>query len=457
MTTFELSNLELYYQDIWNQTKQSIKDSEKIDDVVFESFFEDTQLSEMTENTAIITSKMKFNLLMMEQNQELIQEKLFDVTNRHLECKFLTESEYEDRLKTREGHTYDTFDDNILADFTFDNFVVGKSNKEAQSAALFCAHSPGKFYNPLFIYGDSGLGKTHLMYAIGNYIKKNTPDKKILYIAASDFIDQFFQASKTKTLDEFKAKMNGLDVLLVDDIQILAGKDKTNEMFFQIYNSLVNNRKQIILTSDKPPKDLNDIEERLISRFAQGLTVTINSPEFETRLNILKMKLKNNHNIDDANFCDEESLAYIATNCSDDIRSLEGMLNRLMYYSINFGNGRQIDYAFTVEALQDVVKRSSMNPNGVTPALIMTTVSRYYGLTKQQLLSKSRTKNISTARHIAMYLCRKLLDMPYKKIGNEFGKLDHATVISACNKIEKLSVTNEQYKQVLEEIQQRLL
>ena len=457
MTNIEMTTLDSYLNDVWKKVLELIISSEKFDKIVYDSYFVKTSLVELNDTTAIVTTSEKFGAILLENETSFFEKLLLEVIGREVQVKFVHEQDYVKNVevtKTVPSSTT-TIADNVLPDFTFENFVVGANNQEARAAAIACASYPGKFYNPLFIYGDSGLGKTHLMYAIGNFIKKNQPDKNILYIAASDFIDRFYMASKSKNIDEFKMELKSVDVLLVDDIQILAGKEKTNETFFQIYNSLVNNRKQIILTSDKPPLELNDIEERLISRFSSGLSVTINSPEFETRLEILKIKAKT-QGADFSSLCDEESLAYIATNCTGDVRALEGMLTRLVYYSINFGKGKRVTYDFTVEALKDMISNSNINKNNISPTFIINTVANYYGLTKQQILSKSRIKNITLARHISMYLCRKLLDMPYKKIGNTFNNCDHATVISACTKIEKLLKENAQYQQAISEIENKL-
>jgi len=452
-----MTSLEIFYEDIWKKTKQLIENSNKYDSVVYNTYFENTRLVDLTDTKAIIVTKQKFNILLLNQEKDFIASKLSEIIDREILCSFVPESGYLEEKERNDlnfnnkNHLFD----NILSNFTFENFVVGDSNKEAHSAALACSYNPGNFYNPLFIYGDSGLGKTHLMYAIGNYIKKNHPEKNILYIPASELIDKFTSASKNRNIDDLKYQITNIDVLLVDDIQYLAKKEKTNEFFFQVYNSLVNNRKQIVLTSDKPPLELDGIEERLISRFSSGLSVTINSPEFETRLEILKMKL-NTQNGDTSSLCDEESLSYIATNCTGDIRALEGMLNRLMYYSINFGNGKSITYDMTVEALKDVIVNSNINKSNISPSFIINTVSSYYGLSKQQVMTKSRTKNIITARHISMYLCRKHLDMPYKKIADIFNKCDHSTVISACDKIEGFIKENSQYQMAITEIEKKL-
>ena len=242
--------------------------------------------------------------------------------------------------------------DNLMSDFTFENFVEGPSNREAKTAALACAIKPGqKAYNPLFIYGDSGLGKTHLLNAIGNYIKENNSEMKVLYISSMTFVNDAVKAIKEKTIDEYKNQLNSLDVLLFDDIQNLSNKPQSKDIFFNIYNELFNNRKQVVLTSDRSPSQIKDVEDRLKTRFSQGLSVTINSLEYETAFEILKMKLKS-HGIND-NSIDDDVLSFIATNFSSDVRNLEGAINRLLFYSINFFNTQKIDLNVALEAFKD--------------------------------------------------------------------------------------------------------
>ena len=344
----------------------------------------------------------------------------------------------------------------VMPEFSFENFVHGPSNKEAYSAALAVATNPGRnIYNPLFIYGDSGLGKTHLLCAIGNYIKAKYPEKKILYISSSGFVNEVYQASKRQNIDMLKNQLNSLDVLLMDDIQTLSGKKASNDVFFDIYNELFNNRKQIILSSDRPPGQIKDIEERLISRFNQGLSVTVTTPEFDTALQILKMKIKT-HGINENNI-DPEVLSFLATHFASDVRSLEGSLNRLLFYSINFSESSRIDLEMATNAFKGQIATVAKSTSDLQIKDIINCVADYYGLTRQQIIGKARTKNISNARHITMYLCRKKLDVSYLKIGEELGGRDHATVISAYEKISKLVNTDDSYKRVINEIEKNLL
>ncbi|MBR0214288.1 MAG: chromosomal replication initiator protein DnaA, partial [Solobacterium sp.] len=341
----------------------------------------------------------------------------------------------------------------IQSDRTFDNFVVGDCNRESQAAALACAYNPGKYFNPLFIYGNSGLGKTHLLMAIGNYVRKSYPDKKIYYIESLKFVDKVVKAIQNNRIDQFKQYMSTMDLLLVDDIQFLAGKEKSHEIFFSIYNELVNNRKQICIASDRQPKEIKGLEDRLISRFSSGLSVGIDSPEFETSLAILRMKIKNSGN--DINEVDEQGLAYIASNFSGNIRDLEGAWNRVLFYAIMFQEDKNV---IRFETIVNALKNQAVvsDKTGMSPNKIIKSVADYYGLTKQQITGKTRTKNIANARHISIYLCRKLLDLPYIKIGEEFGGRDHATVISACRKVEKQIRSDSTYALAVREIETSL-
>ncbi|MEG2329035.1 chromosomal replication initiator protein DnaA, partial [Anaerorhabdus sp.] len=255
---------------------------------------------------------------------------------------------------------------------------------------------------------------------------------------------------KMGKIDAFKKYMYSVDVLLIDDIQFIAGKEKSHEIFFSIFNELVNNRKQICIASDRLPTEIKGLEDRLISRFSSGLSVGIDSPEFETSLAILKMKMSNS--AFEARSIDEEALAFIASNFNRDVRQLEGALNRVLFYAIEFQkDDGKIQFDTATNALRGQVLVS--DKSGITVRKIIKCVSEYYGLTKQQLTSKTRTKNISTARQIAMFMCRKLLDLPYIKIGEEFGGRDHSTVMSSCEKVEKQSKSSGAYLQALNEIE----
>lgn len=459
-----MKNNTQYLQSIWDQVLTSIHDSNRLDDSIFDNFYGDAKLYNLSETKAIVSVPTFIHKTIMIHEKELIETSLEAIikSNNPIHCDLLLESELKDIdnvEKTAQNQVLIQPEEEIQfkgtpinPDHTFDNFIVGTSNRESHSAALACSYNPGKFFNPLFIYGNSGLGKTHLMHAIANYILKNDPTKKVYYTDSNRFVEQVVSSIRKNKIEAFKRFMYSTDVLLVDDIQFLAGKEKSHEIFFTIFNELVNNRKQIVLVSDRIPTEIKGLEDRLISRFSSGLSVGVDSPEFETSLAILKMKLKNSSI--DVKGIDEESLAFIASNFNRDVRQLEGALNRVLFYAIEFSPcGNKIDLETTSHALKGQVVVPKNMEGGVTVKKIIDTVADYYGLTKHQILSKSRTKNISNARHIAIYLARIMLDLPYKKIGQEFGGRDHSTIINSCEKVEKMKKANSAYIQAVQEIE----
>jgi chromosomal replication initiator protein len=294
------------------------------------------------------------------------------------------------------------------------------------------------------------MGKTHLLMAIGNYVLKVTPTKKVYYTDSLKFVETVVNAIRDNQIEAFKQYMYGIDLLLIDDIQFLAGKEKSHEIFFTIFNELVNNHKQICIASDRQPQEIKGLEERLISRFNSGLSVGIDSPEFETSLAILKMKIKSSGYA--MSSMDDKALAYIASNCSKDVRNLEGALNRVLFYAIEFQpQGDTIEYETVMNALKNQTVVS--DKSGLSPKKIIKCTADYYNLPRQTITSKSRTKNIANARHIAIYLCRKLLDISYIKIGEEFGGRDHSTIISACTKVEKQIKKDPMFAKAINEIE----
>lgn len=447
---------EIYLTDIWGKALDFIKSSASIDQIVYQTYFVETKLFELNEKKAIISVATNLQKVVLTNELPLIQSSLEEILSKPVDCEIMLEREtnkissFSTKLNKDESNKEDNYDSHLLNSYTFENFVVGTSNRESHAASLACAYNPGKFYNPLFIYGNSGLGKTHLLNAIGNYVRSNDPTKKIMYISSSDFVMNIVNSIKDGKIEQFKDVMKNLDVLLMDDVQFLAGKEKSHEIFFDIFNELVNNRKQICITSDRHPTEIKGLEERLISRFSSGLSVGVDSPEFETSVAILKMKLENQSV--DPTIIDDDVLSYLASNFSKDVRKLEGALNRILFFSINFSNGsNRIDFNTAINAFKGQVATSDKNELNINK--IKRCVCDYYGLTKQQLVSKTRTKNIASARHIAMYLCRKFLDLPFVKIGEEFGKRDHSTVISACEKVELTLKNNIQYQQAIAEIE----
>lgn len=345
-----------------------------------------------------------------------------------------------------------TFDDNLIEKYTFDNFIIGESNRLAHTAALAVAEQPGKLYNPFFIHGKSGLGKTHLMHAIGNYIKNNL-NKRVLYVTSEQFITDFTTINMKKDADyiqKFKDKYRNVDVLMIDDIQFLGGAEKTQQEFFHTFNSLYDMNKQIIISSDRSPDDLKLLEERLRTRFSWGLTVNIYPPEIELKKRIIKNKMAGH---DVAKLVDDDVIEYIAANSENDVRHIEGAVTRLYAYTAIMVPNK-IDLEFANEALKDYLKNSVYLDSNI--AKIQKAVADYYKITIEDLKSKKRSANINYPRQIAIYLCRTYTDESFPKIGLEFGNRDHSTIIHACDKIKEDLKNNEQLKVIIKEIKNNI-
>ena len=331
--------------------------------------------------------------------------------------------------------------------YTFDSFVIGNSNRFAHAASLAVAESPAKAYNPLFIYGGVGLGKTHLMHAIGHYILQNNPNSKVVYVSSEKFTNELINSIKDDKNEEFRQKYRNVDILLIDDIQFIGGKERTQEEFFHTFNALHDANKQIILSSDRPPKEIPTLEDRLRSRFEWGLIADIQIPDFETRMAILKKKAEvENLNVPN------EVMVYIATKIKSNIRELEGALIRIVAYSSL--TNRQITVELATEALKDII--SKKQGKNITISIIQDIVSSYFDLRVEELKSQRRTRNVSNPRQIAMYLSRKLTDMSLPKIGEEFGGRDHSTVIHAYEKISDNLKTDESLQHTVADIIKKL-
>jgi chromosomal replication initiator protein len=331
--------------------------------------------------------------------------------------------------------------------YTFNSFVIGNSNRFAHAASLAVAESPAKAYNPLFIYGGVGLGKTHLMHAIGHYILEGNPNAKVVYVSSEKFTNELINAIKDDKNEEFRNKYRNVDILLIDDIQFIAGKERTQEEFFHTFNALHDANKQIILSSDRPPKEIPTLEDRLRSRFEWGLIADIQVPDFETRMAILKKKA-DVENLNVAN----EVMGYIATKIKSNIRELEGALIRIIAYSSL--TNREVTVDLASEALKDII--SKKQGKHVTIDLIQDVVSSYFNLRVEDLKSQRRTRNVAYPRQIAMYLSRKLTDMSLPKIGEEFGGRDHTTVIHAYEKISENLKTDDSLQHTVNDITKKL-
>ena len=334
--------------------------------------------------------------------------------------------------------------------FTFETFIVGDSNQFAHAAALAVAKEPAKKYNPLFIYGGVGLGKTHLMQAIGHYVMKYLKELSLFYITCENFTNEYIESLTKKNTLSFREKYRNFDVLLIDDIQFLAGKEQLQEEFFHTFNTLFTAQKQIVITCDKPPKELK-MEERLKTRFVSGLLADIQPPKIETRIAILK-KLVDNNKIP----IPDDVINYIATNIKSNIRDLEGALTKL----IAFSSVMKVDitYELAQKVLKDIIEENGNNSNYTKIDIneIQKVVSKFFNISISDLKSSKRTKNISFARHLAMYLARTLTDNSLQQIGEEFGGRDHSTVINAYAKIEKKIASNTKILEIIKKIKEQL-
>lgn len=326
--------------------------------------------------------------------------------------------------------------------YTFDSFVVGPSNRFAQAASMAVAESPAKAYNPLFIYGPVGLGKTHLMQAIGQEVLKTNPNTKVLYITSEKFTNQLINAIKTGTTIKFREKYRTVDCLLIDDIHFIAGKEATMEEFFHTFNSLYDAHKQIVVSSDKPPKEINNLEERLVSRFEWGLVTDIQPPDFETRTAILRKKAeKENLQIPD------EVTFFIADRIKSNIRELEGALIRVVAYSKLVG--KEVDETIAYEVLKDLIVE---NQKKITIDLIQRKVAEYFEIRPSDMTAKRRSQNVVYPRHIAMYLCREMTGLSFPEIGEQFGGRDHTTVLHAYDKIKRDLKKDQKSKSLVEKL-----
>lgn len=440
---------------LWSRILLKIKDDiGQENSEIYENFFKDTYINKVEGNNLIVvantvvaaevlntTLKTKVNKIVME------------ATESNFEVKFIPQSD----VKTASVVEKPTFfaSNKLNPSYTFKNFVVGQSNREAYQASLMISKNPGELYNPLLIYSDSGLGKTHLLNAIGNAIKETFPSKKVLYVTTQDFFEEYVNYVKGNRGDDnlklfFK---NSVDVLLVDDIQMLVGKHKTEEMFFSVFQTLYQANKQIVITSDQHPSKLEGLDERLKSRFTQGLPLSINPPDKETCEAILKLRIEANGL--DTNQFDPEVISYFASKFSTNVRELEGALNRLIFYVVNVKPSKHITLNIAMDSVRGLIDVKN-DENSLSINKIIDTVANYYNLSSTQLTGKIRTSQIALARHIAMYLCRDLLDAQYVKIGEAFGGKDHATVMSAITKVGKMLKTDESLKETISELESKL-
>lgn len=441
---------------LWNRILEGIKN--RISDRhTYDYFFSDSYIHSIDGDTIVVVLNSTLAVSIIPTKYDsLIVDVINEVTETNFKVKYISQSEAKQNQKSITTFEQPGFFPNAFINpkLTFDTFVIGSCNREASQAALMISSNLGKLYNPLFIYSQSGLGKTHLLHAMGNHIKDNSSRSKVLYISADDFIDEFVRSVRgNNELEKLRDFFKFVDVLLIDDIQFLAEKTKTAEMFFNIFNAMINSGKQVVLTSDRHPNDLKGLEARLVTRFAAGLSININNPDTDTLFAILKKKIiANGLEID---MFDEDVLDFFAKKFSKNVRELEGALNRLVFYSINIKQSKHIDMALALESVQSIIDVKEIEQK-LNEERIVDVVADYYNLTPQQIKGKIRTSQISLARHISMYLIRTLLDVPFLKIGQIFGGKDHSTVINAVTKVEKSLKTDPLFVTAISELKKHL-
>ncbi len=428
---------------------------------VFDSFFSTSYIYEISGNTVVVAVKSPLGVALMQTKyNELIKSVVDELTGSNFAIQYVEESKAQQKeaqsRTVQEDKNPRYFRDAVIdPNQTFDSFVVGQFNREASHASLIVASNPGKMYNPLFIFSHSGLGKTHLLHAIGNYIiKEKMPGARILYITANNFVEEFVKFVRgEKESQSLKDFFKNVDVLLLDDVQFLANRTQTQEMFFYIYNDLVNRGKQIVITSDRQPNELNKLEERLVTRFTQGLVVSIQEPDQNTCVEILKSKIAAK-GLNVNNF-DENVLYFLADKFNKNVRELDGALDRLIFVADMEGKGDKVTMEVALNAMSSISGGKQLSSQ-ISEQKIINVVADYYNLAPSELTGKNRSGQIALARHIAMYLIRNTLDIPLKKIGDMFGGKDHTTVMSGISKVDKELKTDKSLKEAVDELQKRI-
>ncbi len=449
---------------LWNKFLTEIKGS--VNSMVYSAWFNKTSLFSIDNNKITIVVPLEIHKKRLSENyQKLIVSVFTKLTGNVYDIDYILEQDIQKQdqevkqiiQKEEIGKKYH-HESNLNPNYNFNTFIVGNSNKLAHAAAFAVAESPGLTYNPLFIYGNSGLGKTHLMQAIGNYIQETT-DKRVLYVTSEQFISDFSGIGKKENgeidesynyVDYFKNKYRNIDVLIIDDIQFLAGTSKTQQEFFHTFNTLYNDKKQIIISSDRSPNDLKLLEDRLRTRFGWGLTVDIYPPDFELRIQILKKKIEGNKIDKDIS---EDVLEYIASNMASDVRQLEGAINRLLAYSTIMG-GAEINLNLAIDALKDFINKGTSEKTNISK--IQKIVADFFQISVDDLKGKKRSSSVAFPRQIAMFLSRDILNESYQRIGLEFGGRDHSTVMSSCEKIESSIKTTKSIRETIEKIKSNI-
>ena len=448
-------------EELWDKFLVAMQ--EKMNPISFNTWFKPLKLQELNtkDNKIIIQVPMGVHKTTLETSwHQVIEETLQELTGNTFELAYVledlqaTKEKTDDKTKSKKTNE-EVFVTNLKKEFTFDNFVTGDTNKFAKTAAIAVAEAPGKIYNPLFMYGKSGVGKTHLMHAIGNYITEHS-NLKVLYTTSDSFKDDYTNIAggtndnSFERAEYFKNKYRDVDVLLIDDIQFLVGAEKTQQGFFHTFNELHDKNKQIIITSDRSPEDLKLLEERLRSRFTWGLPVDIYPPDYELRCRIIRDKIRY---LNLSTMMSDDVINYIANSCDTDVREIEGAINRLQAYTAVYAPPN-ITLEFAMEALGDYVNNNIYSISNIT--VVQKAVADYYGITVEALKGKKKSKNIAYPRMLGMYMARIMTNESFPRIGLEFGGRDHSTVIHACDKIEEDLKDNKQLQEIINEIKTKI-
>lgn len=442
----------------WEETLKKIEESGYFSEDTFHTWIKKTNLFRITDNTALITyrSIVTRNILSKPDATAVIRDTLSEVLGSDIDIELI---EYKKALTMLPEMDLDNRTQNLVRtefnpEYTFENFVQGHSNAEAYAACMACCNQPGSVFNPLLIYGNSGLGKTHLLHAIGNYLKKEKPEARVFYTYSGDLVTILLDAMKTKnihgnTVDKVKSQLISYDYFLIDDIQNLQ-QSSSQEVFFTVYNALLAKNAQIVITSDIHPNELTGLQSRLISRFTSGLSVNISKPEFETSKAILKKKIEGN---EETLNISEDVLDYLANKFSNDVRNLEGSLTKLIF-NATLENADVIDLDFAQRILmkEPVVT----TPSQLNIKKIKKVVTRMYGFSYKDIEGKARQKRLANARHIIVYLSREMLHKPYVAIGQELGNRDHTTISSSYDRACQLIDNDKEFKMAVEKVKQLL-
>ena len=431
------------------KTKELLKG--EVTKISYETWIKDLELQSMENNTIVLIAHTQFQKdSIMSRYYDLFKNTFKYLTNKEWEITVVLNEDGEGGEQSSSAqpeHYTQNLNSNLNPKYTFESFVVGNNNRFAHAAALAVAEAPATSYNPLFLYGGVGLGKTHLMHAIANEILVHNKNTSILYVTSEKFTNQLINAIKDNKNEQFRNKYRNIDVLLIDDIQFIAGKERIQEEFFHTFNALHESGKQIVISSDRPPKDINFLEDRLKSRFEWGLIADISNPDYETRLAILRKKAQLDNII-----IDDDILSNIANKIDSNIRELEGTLNKLIAKASSINSPITMEMA--EKAINDVVTQQEKI---LSIELIQETISKYFNISVNDLKGIKRSVDVTFPRQIAMYLCRNVAGQPLTVIGSKFGKRDHTTVLHACNKIESEVKENPSTKRIVDSVKNLLI